>query len=738
MDKGQFYQMMQGGGSAFFGGGLQAPPAPAPFFGQNMLGPQLTSILNMFMPQLTEMLRQPFGGFGFNFSGQNNIYQNYEGRRWTEESFAARKDAANRDAGLIGRGLQGFYSAAAIAGGANEVFRKNPDGTRTLRPEYVDWLNRAGGDFAQMMPFLAAIAPDDVDNIFGVTGLRSASIDLFMSSSRFIFNKKGIPSGVDAAQLQDKIFDRLFEDGTNHRVAGISSRRVGELFQQLTAGGMIQGGDDIESIARQASEQIEKHSKSIAAINDIFTGQGITNSPMSELVKGLKTLTGMGLGDASADHLTKAARDIEGAIRYNPMGLPFAMNVSNSMGQLAGAMGFRSTLVGEMTPHIMAGNNARAMMGYKYTTDSLSPDQFLANEMGKTAGAATSPLANTVGAILNLADFAKEGSPLKALAEQIKSGRLPPELTDGRAQAYLAQVAQQSGVGSTQMMQQVYYGGVDNASAMARNPSALRAVTSDGQSRELQLKVGRHLRGLGIDHNTLMKALMDASAVAEGDIDFVKKTADLLGRGGDSQFMVALKVGLSTFGTEEARAAGLAIGSDEAKAKSALNQFRGANEQYLERQREQRKRADDRGRISGALTGEGRGSWAGRLWKEFVGMGSEPDADAIPVGGVMGTLLRIGGMVTKATVDDRVREVFGSGKDYSGILDTLLNEKEPPKTDKAAGEGSDTPGTRPSKDGSSEDKAIFVKVVSGGAAGNAAQQNANKQSVPNNANRPVM
>lgn len=725
--KDQLYQMLAQSDSTLFRGG--AIPQMPPFPGLSFLGPQAGQLFNMFLPQITDMLGNPFGRFAFNFSGNQNIMHTHEARRWMQETMIMRRAVADADVPLLSQGFRGIYSSMASAMGA-DVFLRNPDGTRTLKPEYSSMIDRMAQNFAPALPIIAAIAPDSIDRIAGQTGLKSAAADLFFSSSRYVIGRGGIPDGKASAQLLDLTFEDIYgPEGapkSSRRVSGLSSRRVGELFSELTNRGIIQSGDtdDIEGIAKQASEQIQKYSKAIAAVKDIFDANGMTDAPMAQLVGSLKDITNLSMGAARPEDIAKAARDFQGAARYSSLGFEGLATVSRLAGAMAGQMGIRTAATSGMAADIAAVTTAAQRLGYNAnaTTDVMTADEFLGAEMNRRMGARKSPLANTIGAILSMGDLAGEDTAIGKVAQRLKAGDLPPELADGRAQSYIAQLARDSGIDPSALFAQIYHGEAANANAIARDPRAMRAVEGAGQRTEFRMKLGARLSSFGADAGKIIDEIMKAAPAANSDIDLINRVATAMGRGNDLAYKASLSSAFSMFHTDEARQAGLAPGSDEAKAKSVLGQSRMLNEQIGELEKENRMQGDMYGFISQMLEAEGKGGLIGRAWKEFVRMGGNADPNDKSAGGTFQSMLRILGMVT----NDDVGKAIGP-EAAKGVMDLLglalpgggkegpVKEagKEKDKEDVKQGIKGDNANNQNVKtnDGSEESKPLYVKIV---------------------------
>lgn len=529
-----------------------APPrAPSPF-GFNPSAPSgpLEGLLQTLTPMLSEMARKQFGGIGFTFGSDMNVRSAQYAREYLEQMNAARAYGAQADRGQVDDLIRGIAVAighrpAGMNGRGSYTFGA-PDSAIERA------IGRMGGDTAALLPVLAAMFPDTIDQILPRGSLTAAATQ-FVSSGRFVTDPlTGRPLS-ERADYAAAVLQPLL-DGGPKETAGLGANRLAGIYGELARRGMIDNGEDLrrqvedfgassgmmgmsgadarDVQAGRAREKIKQYTETVAAINDIFTANGQKDASMPELIRAIQSMTGGGFQTMSPEQLRSSVRTLHGLTLTSGMSFEGMQVLASDASRVLAATGAR--VDGNINSLVTYGAGANAVArarGYGATgPNTISNDQFVQLVTQTQAAFAGSDVGNLVGAVSALGDYVGEDTELGQLAKALRAGKTGTGKFDirGATLADISGIATRSGLGADAVVNQLRARNQNQAQFVGRE--GLQGVGPALQRADfeqyLMADAGR-IGALGTDP----RKLLDALYAEAGNAD-VKSGADLAARVG--------------------------------------------------------------------------------------------------------------------------------------------------------------------------------------------------------------
>lgn len=615
-DQDFLYQMLANADPAPRGG---LPPQMSPFPGAGFLGPQLSAMLPMMVPGLSDMMG---GGMTFGF-GRNPLMA-FEARKHFEYMNNARRAAGQADRPMFERLGRGFTRGAM----PQHVTGYGPDGQPIFDAARESMIGQFADFAAGAMPFIAAIAPDSVDSMFGQMGSRSAAVDLWANAGRFLTDKSGRAGRTDGAGLMNDVYDRLYKGNDSAQTYGLGSRRVGEIADQLIRRGVIGGADagNVEKTAKETAETLKEYSRIIAAVRDVFDADGNPNAPMAQLMGAMKAITQRGVGSGTAG-LAETVRLVQGATRFSGLGLEEMVGVGSAIRAGSAQAGVRASSLQYAALGVAASNQAYGSLGYgkNASPETLDQAEFRGADAARQVRGAASPLANLAGAVLRQAEYADPNSELGRLADRIRKGEMPAELMRHDAVSRIGGVVSRSGLDSGAFARQVYGAGQDNAAALSSNPNVAAAVARAGQQNDYRQMINMVAAQTGVNAQALWSAVQGEVGNATSDADLARRVAGRMGGGAG----LAQQIGTAFGSISTANAAARGATGDAAKQYSVLNLGRMTSEQANAARGVAAEQWREYGQMMEKTTGLGRGTMFGRFMQEIAGLGGPEGAKSV-------------------------------------------------------------------------------------------------------------
>lgn len=643
--------------SSYFGNfpgtvyGTYGPPQPPSLFGLNTSAPSspMEGMLQSILPMLSEFLRSRTGGFGFNFGSDMNIAQSQFARDFMQQSMAARSMGAAADSGQINDLLRGM---AVMIG--HKSTGRDATGRLTFDTDTERAIGRMTGDAGAMLPMLATMFPDYVDRALP-RGSMAVAAGSFVNAGRFIIDPAtGAPISEDAAYAS-RVLSPLMARGAG-ATAGLGAGRLGQTFEALASNGLIGGGSDLRRMVEAGEmggddardiqsgrirDQIQKYSKTIAAINDIFAESGRPNAPMKELINGLQAMTQGGLNTYDPQSLERIVRSMQGTSQITGIGLGGLTEMTSGAAALLGRFGGHRGLATLIARNAAAMGSVYADGGFGLPSpEGMSRDEWNALVTGKRAAGAGSDFGNMIGALLAQAEIAGGDTPIAAMAAALRAGKLSGGGVDLRSatQADLTGLMTRSGLDPGAFNAQLRATRQNQAMLVRGGGDVMRALDA-GQGAEFDATFtrmyGADLSNRGIDLPALMRTMHEVASAGglSGDAEFVSKVGDRmnLSPAQRSVLMPYLNDIGNQYGTSGYNA--FALNSPDVRARGA------AEEQ----------RAIDRGEYLSRLTHLGRGGWIRNISNTIRRAGFDGSADWLM------TAMQGIGMVTQKDVDLALR-----------------------------------------------------------------------------------
>lgn len=538
--------------SSYFGnfpgtvyGSYGPPQGPSPF-GLNPSAPSspMEGMLQSILPMLSEFLRSKTGGFGFNFGSDMNIAQSQFAREFMQQTMAARNMGAAADTGQINDLLRGMATMIGHKSTGRDATGRVMFDTDTERA-----IGRMSGDASAMLPMLAAMFPDYVDRALP-RGSMAVAAGSFVNAGRFIIDPAtGRPVSEDAGYAS-RVLGPLMARGAE-ATAGLGAGRLGQTFEALASNGLIDGGSDLRKMvesgemtgdnardvqAGRIRDQIQKYSKTVAAINDIFAESGRPNAPMKELINGLQAMTQGGLSTYDPASLERIVRSLQGTSQLTGIGLGGLQEMMIGSAALLGRYGGHRGLAPVITRYAAAMGNVFADGGFGLPSpEGVSRDEWSALVASKRASGAGSDFGNLIGALTAQAEIAGGDSPLGALAAALNKGELSGGGVDLRTatQADLVNLMSRSGLDPGAFNAQLRATRQNQAMLVRGGGGLLRAVDA-AQAVEFDSRFsqayGADLSGKGMDMGALLRTMHEVAGAGglTGDAQFVAAVGDRL------------------------------------------------------------------------------------------------------------------------------------------------------------------------------------------------------------------
>lgn len=668
------------------------------------------SIGSMLFPMLGSFMQGPLGIFEFNFWGNQNILQSWEARHYYQKILQGRESAARADMDILRR-MAGGMTRAMMPG---EVTGYDPSGNPIFTERGRRFQEEIAKFSSQALPFLAAIAPDTMDDLFGQMGLRTIAVDLWVDAGRFATDRSGRAGGVDTTRLMNEVHSRLFPDRNTSRTSGLGSRRIGEIFNDLSRRGVIGGaGEDFTKTVEDATRTIEQYAEAVSAVRDLFVAEGRSDAPMAEILASLKAITQRGPGSGDPQELARIARQFHGAVRFSGLGLEEMVEIGTMARAVAPQLGIRSASLGTLPLQVAASVQAYKALGYaedsRASAQTLDIQEFKAADAARRVRAAASPMANLVGAVLQTAEMAAPGTELAQIAAELKQGRMPAGLTGPYAMQYLAGAVQRSGLNAADFAALVHTGQAGNQGALAVNPRAIEAIAVGGQRAQLREMMTRFAAesGLRVSGDQLLTAV-EMAAGQEGvrtEADLARRVAGMFG-GGANEAMRLLRI-FSQAQTMMANIAGAQ--GDAAKQYSILNLARLAGGQTAEIAENAQNQHRAYGDLMHLLRSLGRGSILGRLMQGIADL-ADPNARG-GWEGVMDLIAKALGGVKTDEVAKIGEQIGGASGGILGMIGRIIGGAADGAADKSA------PGKKGGQGEVGQIISAVQKAIGGGGGG---------------------
>lgn len=334
VDQFRLMQSMSQGGGMF---GNITEPYSNPFGNSSLFGsnPLLGVAAQIALPSLFGQQGMLFG----QFSPSQNMYDQLRAQQYQVERMRALQEAGQGDRQTYVRMARGMASMAGT-----------PFGMEQLRAA-----NTLAGDAAAIVPFLAPMMPDTIDQLHGVRGSQAvmsmmlhrggyAAVDPVTGMSGL----SGQSSGVFAKEMYDRLYGSKADLGA---MRGIGAGAAGGMYAELQSRGLMGGSIGLMSQpgqaqalgmtendmlklgsprldeakrqfdARQAADRIKNLTGAVSAMKDIFGDMGHPDAPMAQLIGALDNLTQGGLATMSAGKLEQTVRHVSETAKQTGVGM---------------------------------------------------------------------------------------------------------------------------------------------------------------------------------------------------------------------------------------------------------------------------------------------------------------------------------------------------------------------------------------------------------------------------------
>jgi len=294
---------------------------------------------------------------------------------------------------------------------------------------------------SRMMGTSTAQVAELMDNLSqrGLLGSRRTLSDLAGDLPSVSLNDQSIKEIADRARRRDAGVTDDNVMATYNQMRTLARSGTPQAMQQLqqlantTSGQEILRSSDADRIART----IEGYNDALVAMRDIFGDAGNPNAPMAELMNSLDQFTQGGLATTNPGNraqlrgLAESVRTTYELGRMNNFNLPTMQALMAEASAQARAAGLDPQLSVNTLQNAMAfsaSENQMARFSENRSFGSFDREKLLLTEMRLQTGAASSPIAKRLGAIVAMY---KQGVPLSgALLEtaQVLTGEKPGEI----------------------------------------------------------------------------------------------------------------------------------------------------------------------------------------------------------------------------------------------------------------------------------------------------------------------
>jgi hypothetical protein len=201
-------------------------------------------------------------------------------------------------------------------------------------------------------------------------------------------------------------YDKMRRLATAGDPASIKDLRA---FANTTTGQEILRAGDADRIARK----LKDYNEAIVAIRDIFGETGRADAPMAELMASLDQLTQGGLATSNPADLARSVRKTYELGRMNNFSMPVIQGLMAQASAQAQAAGLDPQLSVNISQNAMAFGSSSAIDRFMQNRGfgSFNREKLLLTEMNLQTGAAASPVAQRLGALVAMSEQGVKLSP---------------------------------------------------------------------------------------------------------------------------------------------------------------------------------------------------------------------------------------------------------------------------------------------------------------------------------------
>jgi hypothetical protein len=252
------------------------------------------------------------------------------------------------------------------------------------------------------------------------TGVRGLGTDATTALSNALYG----PSGFGFAQ-----------DGWRERTRGLSASQMGGAVRDLSLRGIIGENDfslneDGTIDAERMKGTLEKYTKEVSAMNEIFGANGITNAPFKRLREAIETFTGGANYHLDSGRTEMMIRNTYAAAENAGVGMQGLFTIlqqGNTLGQQLGlaSPGFWSNAAAQDSLSYAASLRSAGFMKQP-AWGAMSPDQLIAARQSLDIANAASPAGNILGMLsrMDRSGELKAGSAAHGLFTAARDGTL--------------------------------------------------------------------------------------------------------------------------------------------------------------------------------------------------------------------------------------------------------------------------------------------------------------------------
>lgn len=407
-------------------------------FGGNTAGPMLQMALGPILQQMS-------GGkyMSAQFSPEFNLASQYRARSFFLEQQEAMREGAARDRNTY------FEMARGVAALSGTPFRARER----------EAANQIANDISKVMPFMAMVAPDLVDQAHGLRGSSAIMGQQVALAGRYAVDPLTGQFGYSpetTRKFGGELFKAMYGDDRKiSEMQGIGAGRAGMMFEEFQRRGLMGSplGRDaaIQEVAKQENVTVSELRKandtgqvddkvlaaeakrygerlkglvgSVVAMQDVFAENGRPDAPMPVLVNALQMMAGSRMASMSPSEMEQMVRRAGETARTTGLGLEGLMRMAGEANKTMAAAGIRPGAAG-VEAASAAANYASVFSG-KPGPGSLTKEELTYTRARLNAQALISPAANQIGALLRAGDLGAftPGSQGEALYKSLQNNR---------------------------------------------------------------------------------------------------------------------------------------------------------------------------------------------------------------------------------------------------------------------------------------------------------------------------
>lgn len=263
---------------------------------------------------------------------------------------------------------------------------------------------------------------------------------------------------------------RTWEDA--YRRAGIDTSvgldKLNDTQLQALAGDEgVQFGMRADATGR-VKQTLDKYKGVASAVKELF---GKQNAPMAEIMNILEGLTNNTLSQQDPTRLEMTVRNMMGIAKSAHIGMAQIGQMMGTANAMTSRAGLNEAFAPSVVESAMSFRGAYDSVGAAPAWGLKSADELMQMEMSRTTRAASSTLANRVGAVMRLADRGGKMSGLAArLVDNVNRGTLSSmtELTSMSATDFYAQIAAGTGMSVADIRAEIENSGFANQEAILK------------------------------------------------------------------------------------------------------------------------------------------------------------------------------------------------------------------------------------------------------------------------------